>query len=698
MITVKNSTITLETSKTCYVMKVNGKGELMSAYYGRKLLHTEELDEPVTDDVLSDHIRLFKYNPEFPTRKRGYYDEPCLSARFSDGINDLDLVYEKAEKTTTDALKITLKDRHYKLKVYLYYTVFYDFNLIDKNAVVENCGEDEVVLENFLSGAVTLPPSEKYVLLRQWGYWSNEYRKEESEIPHAKTVIENRRGICSGPQQTPFYAVREKNATETQGKVWYGFLHYNGNFKIVVEQNSGDVVRISAGVNDYDTKIRLKSGEKAELPIITNGYSDCGLEKITKSVYDYEFDYLLPRTRIARPMPVIYNSWYPFEFDVTEEKCVKLLDKVKDLGAEMFVIDDGWFEGRTTERTSLGNWYADKERFPRGIKYISDAAHKKGLLFGLWMEPEMVNPDSELYKNHPEWVLKYPTRDNLQFRYQYVLDMSRDDVTDFVVEVADRLVKENALDYLKWDMNRYIAEVNYKKEDFYFKVAENVRKVWKFLNEKYPDLLLECCAHGGARTDFGLLPYCDRINRSDNSDPVDVLRLHEGFTTYMLPRLAGGAGNVTMEVHPMNGRRAPLDYRAKLGMTGSMSVGMNLLEISDETFSEMQKYIAEYKTMRPAFHNAYVYRLKSAFDSTNGNLAVWQYAERKGNFHYVFVFAAGTTRRDKIGRIKLRGLDPKAKYLVDGKEYHGDTLSEYGLEVQPFGDYFAKVIKIEKIR
>ena len=223
MITINNSKIVLETSKTCYVMKVNTKGELMNLYYGKKIFHAEELDEPVTDDVLSDHIRLFKYNPEFPTRKRGYYDEPCLSARFSDGINDLDLVYEKAEKTSTDALKITLKDRHYKLKVYLYYTVFYDFNLIDKHAVVENCGEDDVALENFLSGAVTLPPSEKYVLLRQWGYWSNEYRKEESEIPHAKTVIQNRRGICSGPQQTPFYATRKerhRNAGQSMVRIF----------------------------------------------------------------------------------------------------------------------------------------------------------------------------------------------------------------------------------------------------------------------------------------------------------------------------------------------------------------------------------------------------------------------------------------------------------------------------------------------
>ena len=693
MIAFLDQLFVIQTQNSSYVMKINETGELMQMYYGKKLLAPCELDEPVTSAVFSDHIRLYKYTPEYPVRVRGFYDEPCLTARMPDGVKDLQFVYE-SHSIEGDTLRIVLKDVYYKVRVRLQYKVFESMDLIDKSAEIENYGESEIVLTDFKTGAIYFPHSQKYVMMHQWGFWSNEYRKELTLLAHGKTVLETRRGICSGPQHVPFFAVGEESVSETAGEVRYGFLHYNGNFKIVAEQNSGNVLCVTAGINDYDTEITLKEGARFALPVITTGYSGAGFEKMSLSLYDYQFDYCLPRTRIGRTMPMIYNSWYPFEFDVDEEKCIALLDKVKEMGAELFVIDDGWFNGRTTERTSLGDWTVDLNRFPSGIRAVSDAAHAKGLLFGLWMEPEMVNPDASLYEEHPEWVLRYPTRETVAFRWQYVLDLSRQDVMEFVWQTADRLVRENNLDYLKWDMNRYIAEVNVERKDFYVQVAANVREVWRRLNEKYPDLLLECCAHGGARTDYSMLEYCDRINRSDNSDPVDVLRLHEGFTTYILPRLAGGAGNVPLEFHPMNNRVSPLEYRAHLGMTGSMSVGMNLLTIEPSVFEELKGYVREFKCMRKSLHNSYVYRLRSAFE---GNLAVWEYLERSGESAHVFLFGQGLTRRDRLPRLKLRGLQAEAKYEVDGKTYLGDTLMNYGLEIVPFGDYYSKIIKIRRV-
>ena len=693
MIIFRNNQFILQTKFSSYIFEINQKGELIQRYYGKKLLCPEELDPPVTSDEFSGHIRIYEYTPEYPVTIRGFYDETCLTAKFNDGVQDLDLIYVSHE-VQGDTLYVHLKDRFYKINVTLAYKVFESIDIIDKSVEIENYGEENVCLSNLKSGALYFPHSEKYILFHQWGHWSNEYRKELTPVMHEKIVLETRRGICSGPQATPFFAVGTENVSETEGEVRYGALHYNGNFKIVAEQNSGNVLCVSVGINDYHTEIELKRGEKFSLPVLTTGYSDCGFEKMSNSLYDYQFEYCLPRSRIGRTMPVIYNSWYPFEFDVDEDKCLALLDKVKDIGAELFVIDDGWFGNRTTERTSLGDWHADKRRFPHGIRAVSDAAHQKGLLFGLWMEPEMVNPDTELYRQHPDWVLRYRTRETLQFRWQYVLDLSRDEVMEFVWETADRLISENALDYLKWDMNRYIAEVNPKEKDFFVKVAANIRVIWKRINEKYPSVLLECCAHGGARTDFAMLEYCDRINRSDNSDPIDVLRLHEGFTTCMIPRLAGGAGNIPMSPHPLNERSAPLRYRAHLGMTGSMSIGIDLLTASEQTLKELKAYIAEFKMMRPALHNSFVYRLKSAFDE---NYAVWEYLERNGRSAHVFVFGHGLTRRDRRARIRLRGLESTAKYEVDGKIYSGDTLMNYGLSVVPFGDYYSKLIKIRRI-
>ena len=693
MIYFAENKFVIETKNASYIFEINKKGELIQRYFGKKLLFPEELDSPVTSDEFSGHINIYKYTPEYPVSVRGFYDEPCLTAAFSDGVRDLELIYE-SHTIKGDTLRVLLKDKFYKMRVVLIYKVFEDWDIIDKSAEVENYGEDFVFLSDFKSGAMYFPHSKKYILLHQWGHWSNEYRRECTPISHDKIVLETKRGICSGPQATPFFAIGTENASETEGEIRYGVLHYNGNFKIVAEENAGNVLCVSAGISDYTTQIRLSNGEKFTLPVLTIGYSGCGFEKMSNSLYDYQFDYCLPRSRANRTMPVIYNSWYPFEFDVDEKKCLSLLDKVKEIGAEMFVIDDGWFGNRLTEKSSLGDWTPDKRRFPDGIRAVSDAAHKKGLLFGLWMEPEMVNPDSELYRKHPEWVLRYPTRSALQFRWQYVLDVSRKEVLEFIWETADRLISENNLDYLKWDMNRYIAEINPKENDFFVRVAENICEIWARINKKYPDVLLECCAHGGARTDFAMIEYCDRINRSDNSDPIDMLRLHEGFTMCMVPRLAGGAGNIPLENHPLNERISPLEYRAHLGMTGSMSIGMNLLTLKEETIEDLKNYIAEFKLMRPSLHNSYLYRLESAFDK---NFAVWEYLERNGNSAHVFIFGHGLTKRDRQARILLRGLERDKKYDVDGGIYSGDTLMNYGLAITPFGDYYSKLIKIRRI-
>jgi alpha-galactosidase len=396
-------------------------------------------------------------------------------------------------------------------------------------------------------------------------------------------------------------------------------------------------------------------------------------------------------------------DYYPGQVDVItipimvpngDSEVVTALNKIKEIGAELFVIDDGWFTNRIDDRRALGDWQACKDRFPNGLGVISDKAHEAGLLFGLWVEPEMINEDSELYSLHPDWVLQYETRPMSKMRSQMVLDITKPEVYEFCKNMLDRVITEYKLDYLKWDMNRYIAETG-KDSDFFVKYTQALWGLYKHIRYTYPSLLIENCAHGGARSDYGMMPYSDRINRSDNSDPVDVLKLHEGFSTYILPRYAGGAGNVATSPNGQNGRVTPLKFRAHLGMTGSMSVGFDLLTAKKEDIEGIKEYIKYYKTIRPMLHSSYLYRISSALD--NG-IAIWQYTARDRSKAVVFIFAHGVRWGEGMESIKLIGLKPNSRYEINGKTYSGDTLMKYGYYIRkPSGDYYSEIIEVTEI-
>ena len=712
----ENKSFEIQLPDASYFMKIDEDGVLRNLYWGRKIKNINDtaLEMPVSD---TSYSRTYPYREEYIARGRASFDEPCILPEFADGTRDARLVYHShkiSDVPNGQLLSIYLKDEFYNLTVELRYRIYNGLDLICKNAVITNNCADEVVLTRMKSGTMYTHWGRPARLMYFSGKWGKEYQKEYTNLDKGRFVIDNRRGVCSGPNFVPFFAVDEGCATETSGDVWYGTLHWSGNFKIEFEIPYTNQLCVTAGVNDFDCDIVLNSGESFETPILTLGYSDSGYEKMSETLYDFQFDFLAPQSKVHNIFPVIYNSWYPYEMDVDEEKCLSFLDKVKEIGAELFVIDDGWFKGRCGELGGLGDWECDNIKFPNGLKPIADKAHSMGLLFGLWIEPEMVNEASELYKKHPEWVLEYPNRSRTKFRHQCVLNLARDDVKEFVFESVDAIIRDFNLDYVKWDMNAYISEAGnttYKgrQKEIWVKYTENLLDIWKRLNEKYPNVLFECCAHGGARSDYGMVRYSDRINRSDNADPVDVLKLHEGFGTYLLPKFAGGAGNISPSPNGINGRSVPLNFRAILGMTGSMSVGINLLKASDDEIEKIKMYICEYKKIREITQFAYMYRLSSAFEN---NYVVWEYLKRDRSSAVVFVFAHGMNFRDVPPRIRIRGIDPDKKYCVSGVEHYfedgvrekippyisnGDALMNFGVQIEPRGDYDCQIIRIEEV-
>ena len=707
----ETKTFVLENRRFTYAMGIDADGALVNIYFGKKIADGKNLK--IKHPELKKHQpavwHYCEFMPECPAKGGAFFEESMLDAEFSDGVRDTQLVYKSHEISSDgdgEILKVTLADIHYPLEVDLIFRLFGKTPLLGKSMTVRNTGKDEIKLYSAKSGAVYLPSRREYELLHMHGSWAEEYRRETVSVPHGKTVLEPVRGSSSGPHHVPFFALHEKGRSgETYGEVWYGVLEWSGNFKICVERNQSEMLSVTGGIADKYTVIHLGENESFETPSLTVGYSPDGLENITVDMYDYQFDVLCPRSKVYNILPIIYNSWYPYEFDVDREKMLGLIEKSSRVGAELFVIDDGWMANRPKEVSGIGDWDVDKMKFPNGLREISDAAHKAGMLFGLWFEPEMVTEDSRLFREHPDWILKYETRKMTKMRDQYMLNLAKPEVAEYVWQVADKLISENSLDYLKWDMNRYICEAGYvggsekERDEVYVNFTKNLFGVWDKINKKYPKVLLECCAHGGARTDFGMLRYSDRINRSDNSDPVDVIKLHEGYSFLFLPKMAGGAGNIATSPHGINGRITPLDYRAKVGMTGSMSIGVNLLLSSEEELADIASYTAEFKKIRSTVQNAYVYRIFSADEHP---YAVWQYMGRDGEASVIFAYGNGMNRWNRlhIPYARLRGLDENSYYEVDGQGVmSGSILMNEGIEINlNEGDYSSQVITLRKVK
>ncbi|MBO4299223.1 MAG: alpha-galactosidase [Clostridia bacterium] len=684
-----------------YVVGVTEDGRLIHLYWGGAL-NCEDSVSQLAGVILprcaagnQSVVTRLAGAYELPTMEPGDYTDPLLAAVHPDGVRSLRLRFQ-GHRVEGDHLTVFLRDSVYPFEVEAHYRGWGDLPLLSRWLVVTNRADAPVEMDALKSAAWHVPEGIDWRLTHLSGNWGAEYTRNRLMLTQARTVLQNNRVTCAAAQQTPFFALDpEGKTTEQAGELFFGVLHWSGDFNLTVERQYGKKVSVTGGLNDLTGQYRLEPGERFETPMFTAGFTAGGFERMTEIFYDWQFDHLMPRggktDKAHAVRPVIYNSWYPYEFGVNEDNCLAMADKCADLGAELFVIDDGWMPGRVNDRAGLGDWTADPARFPHGLQAIADRCHARGILFGLWVEPEMVNPDSDLYRAHPDWIIGDPTRPHSLQRNQLVLNLARDDVRDWAIGQLDRVIETYRLDYLKWDMNRYVTENGWpdapveQRKSLPIRYTRNLLAIWKHMNEKYPDLLLENCASGGGRSDFGMVPLADRINRSDNADPVDIMVIHEGFSMLFVPKTAGGAGNIAPARHHIHNRPTPLDFRIRWGMTGSMSVGINLLEASEEEMAALRQGIAEFKRLRGDLQDAYVYRIASA---TEHPYALFEYARRDRRAFTLFAFAHGMRNWDlPLPRFRMRGLIPDALYRCeDGRVMTGEALMQFGLSLSLKGD------------
>ncbi|MFF0307290.1 alpha-galactosidase [Streptosporangium sp. NPDC004379] len=583
-------------------------------------------------------------------------------------------------------LSVRFADRHHPLEITLHYRVHDDGDVIERWTTLRHTGADDaepITLERCDSAAWTLPPRDGVRLSHMVGGWSAENQVRREEPPVGETVLTSRRGT-TGHHANPWIMLDDGTATEERGEVWSAALAWSGSWRITVQRPPFDAVGFTGGFGHEGLRLRLAPGRSWHTPIFAGVYGSAGFGAVSRAWHAYTRRHVLPHPDELRP--VVYNSWEATGFDVDLDGQVRLADRAAALGAELFVLDDGWFGDRSSDRAGLGDWQVNPERFPGGLNKLIGAVRQRGMRFGLWVEPEMVNPDSRLYREHPDWVLHMPHRRRTTLRNQLVLNFARPDVAAWAYDWLDRLLSEHGIDFLKWDFNRAFTEAGWPGQDdpdrLWIDHVRNVYAIMDRLRAAHPGVRIEACAGGGGRTDLGVLSRTDQIWTSDNTDAVDRLVIQYGFSqVYPAGTMVAW---VTDSPNPLTGRLVPLRFRFHVAMAGVLGLGGDLSAWDEAELAEAAELVAEYKRIRPVVQHGALHRLGTPGESLSGV----QYVH--GDDIVILAYRVRTRFGHHAARLRPAGMDPDARYrdVVTGRIHHGAVLASHGLELDlPQGDH-----------
>jgi alpha-galactosidase len=714
----KTRTFLLTGQGSQYAVGVNQDGELVQVWWGSKLpaidYETGAVQPVANRTGWGEHAQYL----EFPAWGEWRYFEPALKVRFTDGVRDVRLRYV-SHRIQGDRLTLTLKDVFYPLTVELRYRVLPQFDLLERSAVLRNTGDQPIALEQALSAVWHLPHLQAWTLNYLSGKWGAETQLRQVSLDQGKFQIESRRGATSH-QFNPWFAVSETGqAGEEHGEVWFGALAWSGSWKIAAEVNSAGRLQIAGGIHDFDFGWNLKPGDFFETPVFVGGFSAAGFGGASRQLHTYQLAEVLPKPQARELRPIIYNSWYATEFNINVEQQIALARKARDLGVELFVMDDGWFGKRDHDRAGLGDWYPSKTKFPQGLKPLIDAVHGLGMKFGLWVEPEMINPDSDLYRAHPDWVFHLPNRPSTQIRSQLMLNFARPDVVEHIFGVLDKLLTENAIDFVKWDMNRHITEPGWagvpttQPKEVWVRHTQAVYTIIDQLRAKHPGVLWETCSGGGGRADLGILSRTDQVWTSDNTDPLDRLIIQDGYTHAYAPKTQ--VAWVTDNPDGINRRDTPLAFHFHAAMMGALGVGGNLLRWTTNELTQAKWFLEEYKQIRPLVQEGQLYRLRPSVMTPTGGfgdngLWAYEYVSSERDRAVLFAFLHSSQLGNDLPAIRLRGLKPEATYQVEvravgappagasGQPMSGATLMERGITLRMRGDYVSALVRITETK
>lgn len=691
-----------------YIFNIMENNQLGHLYFGKKIKHRSSFEHlfqleprPITACVFEGNLEfsLDHIKQEYPSYGTSDFRYPAHVIRQENGSRITNFEYksyeiykgkkklkglpatyvEKENEATT--LEVTLQDEIIGTELVLTYTIYEDMPVITRNARFVHHGKEKIVLENAMSMSMEFPDDD-FEMVHLCGAWARERHVKTRKLEKGIQSIYSARGASSA-NHNPFIALKRSSAGENQGEVYgYNFV-YSGNFLAQVEVDSHNLTRVMMGINPFEFEWELNKDEEFQTPEVVMVYSDKGLNCMSQTYHK------LYRTRLVKGQwrdkerPVLINNWEGTYFDFTEEKILDIAETGKELGIELFVLDDGWFGKRNDDTTSLGDWFVNKEKLPEGITGVAKKIEAMGMKFGLWFEPEMVNKESELYKNHPDWMISTPKRRDSHGRNQYVLDFSRKEVVDYIYDMMYKVLKEAPISYIKWDMNRNITEAFSQKlsaerqGELMHRYILGVYDLYERLTSGFPHILFESCASGGGRFDAGIMQYAPQAWGSDDSDAIERLKIQYG-TSMAYPISSIGA-HVSAAPNHQIGRMTPIETRANVAYFGTFGYELDLNKLTEEEKEKVRKQVKFFKDHRELLHKGTFYRLISPFEG-DGNVTSWMVVSEDKKKAIVGYYQALNKPNPSFTRLKLTGLDPEKEYNLNNIRYHyGDELMNVGI-------------------
>ncbi len=719
-----SKTFKLDTPDTSYMIFISEDKLLYHLYYGGRIPETDlrsvmrmapDFKAGTAENGINANLLFYAF--EYPTFGIGNYGEPCLAVKDGAGNETCDLRYvshtifkgkpplqglpatfarEEKEATT---LEILCADPATGLHALLRYTVFEKHDLLTRSVMLSNAGTDTLVVERALSGSFELPPG-RYDLITLPGGWARERHIERFPVRHGQQIISSKEGK-TGHAMNNFFAVCSTDATEQTGEVYGCSLVYSGNFYAGADCSESENLRVFSGINPLGFSWELSPGQSFQTPEMLLTYSAKGIGQMSRNFHDLMREHLIRSDKIQSHRPILINNWEATYFDFNAEKLVKLASRAADCGIEMLVMDDGWFGRRNSDESSLGDWVVWEQKLGCGLKELTDRIHALGMKFGIWFEPEMISPDSDLYRARPDWCLHVGNRTRHTGRRQLILDLSRKEVRDAVYQQMRKILDSADIDYVKWDHNRPLSEIGSEGEAEHGQMSIAHRYLLgvyelqeRFVTD-YPDLLLENCSGGGGRFDPGMLYYSPQIWTSDNCDAYERLAIQEG-TSLCYPPLVCGS-HVCADPSHIAGRSTPMATRAAVAYAGTFGYELDLTDITDEQVREIRGQVAFYKKIEPLVLFGDYYRLSPPYPDRE--YVAWAFVSKDKSeclFEYVRLRSRGNRKPDYV---RLSGLDRSAFYRDDtGRILSGALLMNHGIAcTADKGDYTSFICHFTKI-
>lgn len=720
-------TFHLHNKEVSYILSIMRNEQLGHIYFGKRVNDSNHFTRMQVMTKRGFTCYAYEYDTtfsldlmrqEYPSYGTTDFREPAFQIKQENGSRITDFKYKShhiykgkpelinlpatytESPDEAETLEIHLIDEIINCEIILYYSIFEGYAAITRSARFINHSDEELNLSRALSMTLDLPDSE-YDMVYLAGKWTRECHLKKRPLNAGLQGISSSRGASSSIQN-PFFALARKNTDENLGEV-YGFSFvYSGNFLGQVEVNFDDEARVSMGINPFDFNWLLTEGESFQTPEVVLTYSVNGFNGMSQTYHRLYRNRLVKSSWRDQVRPILINNWEATYFDFTESQILELAKEAKELGIELFVLDDGWFGKRNDNTSSLGDWFPNKEKLPNGIKGLAEKIEDLGLKFGLWFEPEMISKKSHLFKEHPDWRIQVINRPLSHGRNQYILDFTKEEVVNFVFNMMAKILEDAPVSYVKWDMNRFMTEVGSlalpanRQGEVAHRYILGVYSLYRKLSHAFPHILFESCASGGGRFDPGMLYHAPQTWTSDDTDAIERIMIQYG-TSYVYPLSSMGSHVSAVPNHQV-GRITPLSTRGNVAYFGTFGYELDVISMTEEEKEEVKEQISFFKENRKLLREGLFYRMNNPFEKDQ-NFASWMVVSedhQEALVGYYYVLAQPDTRYDIL---KLTGLDSDQLYKIEGMEggYFGDELMHIGVIVNGKNDFDSGLLRLKTI-